>query len=272
MSLHLDGVALITGAGHGIGRECALAYAAEGVKAILLADTNYDAALDAAQETETVATNPAFTAVATQVDVTDPTSIVGMVDKATRAFGRVDYYVDNTRASHGHIAATGPQALEDRLWPDNAAKPILYCIHAVAEVMKAQHVGRYKSRGRVREASRGAIITVGAPCTVLGGDTVAENTVLGLIRKAALAYAADGIRVNAICPGWMDNVDPIHSGKLDPLLMKRVIPMTRMAKPEEIADVVLFLSSPRASYVTGAAWAVDGGLMLQVDTANERAK
>ncbi|BCS29770.1 SDR family NAD(P)-dependent oxidoreductase [Aspergillus puulaauensis] len=267
MSLHLNGIALITGAGHGIGRECALGYAAEGVKGIILADTSYDAALDAAQESETVATNPAFTAVATQVDMTDPASIAGMVSKAMKTFGRVDYYVDSTRAGYTNLPATGSSE-QDRIWQDSA-EGTLHCIHAVAQVMKSQAVGKYKYRGRVREAGRGSIVTVGAPSTDLGRNTVAEDAVLRLIRKAAIGLATCGIRVNTVCPGLTDDVDPVLNEKIDPLVMKSAVPMTRPARPEEIADIALFLSSPRASYVTGAAWAVDGGMKVQAEAANE---
>lgn len=75
--------------------------------------------------------------------------------------------------------------------------------------------------------------------------------------------------MNAVCPGLTDDVDLALDGKIDPLVMKSAVPMARKARPEEIADIALFLSSPRASYVTGAAWVVDGGMKVQVETANE---
>ncbi|KAL4865770.1 hypothetical protein BDV12DRAFT_174076 [Aspergillus spectabilis] len=256
MSLHLNGVALITGAGHGIGRECALGFAAEGVKGLLLADTNYDAALDAAQESETLATHPSFVAVAMRVDITDITSIAEAIRTALKVFGRVDYYVNNTERP---LKIT----LQDQTW-QGYAKGTLACIHAVAQVMKNQPVGKYKSRGRIREAGRGTIITVGAPNASTSADRSSGSSLLSLIRKAALDNAAHGIRVNAICPGWVGNVDTGFRA-VDPLAIQTVVPMGRMAKPEEVADVVLFMSSPRASYVTGAAWAVDGGMTLQAD-------
>lgn len=83
----------------------------------------------------------------------------------------------------------------------------------------------------------------------------------------ALDNAAYGIRVNAICPGWVET--PMVSAAMEgnpelPKMMKTIIPMSRIAKPEEIADVVLFMTSPRSSYVTGVGWLVDGGTTLQV--------
>ena len=100
---------------------------------------------------------------------------------------------------------------------------------------------------------------------VVNGDTVE----IKLISCAALDLAAHGIRVNAICPGWVDTpmVDAAIEGNEDlPRLMKTIIPMSRIAKVEEIADVVLFMTSPRSSYVTGVGWIVDGGTTLQVQT------
>ncbi|KAL5333136.1 hypothetical protein BJX70DRAFT_381965 [Aspergillus crustosus] len=254
MSLQLNGVALITGAGHGIGRECALGYAAEGVKGLLLADIDYDAALDAAQESETLATHPSFVAVAIRLDITEINSIAEVVRTALRVFGRVDYCVNNT-------GIPLKIALEDETW-QAYAKGTLACVHAMTQVMKNQAIEKYKTRGRIRDTGRGTIITIGAPNASTSVETPSGTSLISLIRRAALDNAAHGIRVNAICPGWVGNVDTGFKD-VDPLAMQGVVPMGRMAKPEEVADVVLFLSSPRASYVTGAAWAVDGGMTLQ---------
>ncbi|KAL4949747.1 hypothetical protein BDW69DRAFT_197827 [Aspergillus filifer] len=219
MTLNLNGVALITGAGHGIGRECALGYAAEGAKALLVADINYDVALDAAQEAETLATNGSFTAIAMRVDVTDPSSVAEMVNRAVKSFGRIDYYV-----------SCGPQGLG----PDwlEFAKGTLLCVHSVTQIMRAQAAVPHKVRGRVREA---------------------------------IDNAAHGIRINTLRPGWVDGINAGMPGAVDALWLKNVVPVGRMASPEEVADVVLFLSSSRASYVSCAAWFVDGGMALQLD-------
>ncbi|KAL2864837.1 SDR family NAD(P)-dependent oxidoreductase [Aspergillus lucknowensis] len=277
MSLYLNGVALVTGAGSGIGRECALGYAAEGARGIVLADPDYDAAVDAAQEAETLATHPAFTAVAMRVDVTDLGSVAEMIRAVMKVFGRVDYYVHIATALN-HSSVGGREEVE-RENPDRAAQMgangAMQCVRAVSRVMKNQSVGRYKSRGRIREGSRGTIITVASrnPTTTEHTQGATENPLLDLTRKAALKNAAHGVRVNAICPGLVENADPVSNGSIDPQ-KESIVPMSRTARPEEIADVALFLSSPRASYVTGATWTVDGGLALhamQTQTANRAA-
>ncbi|KAL4806075.1 hypothetical protein BDV18DRAFT_168436 [Aspergillus unguis] len=253
MSLHLNGVVLVTGAGHGIGRECVLGFAAEGVRGILLADISYEAALDAAQESETLATNPEYTAVAMQVDVAKPDSVIDMVNTLLRVFGQVDYYVSSTGTGHRPEEMT-------RAWKENAIGK-LHAIQAVSKIMREQPVQNYKIRGKMRDAGRGVIVTIGMPGSF--ANAFGHDGILGLIGKTALDNAAHGIRLNALCPGWVEREDQTLNVNISPSVMKSIVPMARAAKPEEVADVVVFLSSPRASYVSGAAWAVDGGMALQ---------
>ncbi|KAL3480535.1 hypothetical protein BJX99DRAFT_18368 [Aspergillus californicus] len=262
MSLHLNGVALVTGAGSGIGRECALGYAAEGAKAVVFADLSYERAVDAAQESETVATNPIFKAMAVRVDPADLGSVADMISATMRALGRIDYFVNSTWIGLSGTEADAPEPEDVQL---AKTKGTLHCIRDVVQIMKNQAVGKYKARGKVREVGRGSIVTIGAPGSFATSETAPETSeeyVLSLTKKAALDLAAHGIRLNAVCPGWVEN-GSVNNGQSDPEAIKNMIPMTRMAKAEEIADVVLFLSSPRASYVTGGTWTVDGGVSLQ---------
>ncbi|KAL4789234.1 hypothetical protein BDV19DRAFT_374411 [Aspergillus venezuelensis] len=194
-----------------------------------------------------------------RVDVTDPSSVAEMVNRAVRSFGRIDYYV-----------SCGPQGLG----PDwlEFAKGTLLCVHSVTQIMRAQSLVPYKVRGRVREGSRGAITIIGAASTVVKPLESSDNA-LDLLRKAvyfffsriAIDNAAHGIRINTLRPGWVDGINAGIPGAVDALWLKSVVPVGRMASPEEVADVVLFLSSPRASYVSCAAWFVDGGMALQLD-------
>lgn len=89
------------------------------------------------------------------------------------------------------------------------------------------------------------------------------------MHQQALDHAADSIRINTVCPSWVETpmIDAAVAGNPSMgQMMERVVPMGRIAKADEISDVVMFLSSPRASYVTGAAWIVDGGTTLQMQT------
>ncbi|KAI0469313.1 short-chain dehydrogenase/reductase SDR [Xylaria cf. heliscus] len=273
MALLIDGVAVVTGAGSGIGRECGIAFAAEGARAVVLADLNYDAAEATRRESESVATNPSYQSLAVTVDVCDMTSVEQLVQTAVRHFNRIDYSVNSAG-----IGVQKPlpidaadQAEMNRFWQVNVMGTF-NCVQAVTKVMKQQSSQSIYSGGRERDCGRGVILNL-ASCNSYWATpnivqyTTAKHAVLGLTKNAALDNALHGIRVNAICPGWVDT--PMVSAAVDgdanlPEMMKAVIPMSRIAKTAEIADVVMFMVSPRASYVTGVGWIVDGGTTLRV--------
>ncbi|KAI5866013.1 hypothetical protein GGS23DRAFT_555044 [Durotheca rogersii] len=275
MSLHINGVALVTGAGSGIGRECALAYAAEGARGVVVADLRLEAAQETARECEAAAgSREGFKALAVAVDVGSRESVDAMVRSAVDAFGRIDYLVNSAGVGvQRHLPVDDADAAEmERFWRVNVMGSF-NCIQAVTKVMKVQDVATVVTRtGRVREVGRGVILNIGSCNSYMATPhivqyTTTKHAVMGLTKNAALDNAAYGIRVNAICPGWVETpmVDAAMEGNPElPKMMKTVIPMARIAKPEEIADVVLFMTSPRSSYVTGVGWIVDGGTTLQV--------
>ncbi|KIA75505.1 hypothetical protein HK57_00004 [Aspergillus ustus] len=274
MALLIDGVALVTGAGSGIGRECAIAYAAEGARGVVIADLNRAAALDTAQASERVATNPGYKSLAIEVDVSDPASVEQMVQAAVEAFGRIDYNVNSAGVGvRTHLPVADADIAEmNRFWQVNVLGTF-NCLQAVTKVMKEQSVATVKSRsGEERAIGRGVILNVGSCNSFMATPdivqyTTSKHAVMGLTKSAALDNAKHEIRVNAICPGWVETpmVDAAVQGNPDlPIMMKTIVPMARIAKPEEIADVVLFMTSPRSSYVTGVGWIVDGGTTLQV--------
>ncbi|CAF9934459.1 MAG: hypothetical protein HETSPECPRED_009227 [Heterodermia speciosa] len=275
MALLIDGVAVVTGAGSGIGRECALAYAAEGARGVVLADRNYDAALEAAHESELVATHATYKALAVAVDVSDGASVDEMVKAAVHAFGRIDYSVNSAGVGvQKHLPVEEADAAEmNRFWQVNVMGTF-NCVQAMTKAMKEQSVATVSSRGREREVGRGVILNLGSCNSYIATRdivqyTTSKHAVMGLTKNAALDNAPHGIRVNAICPSWVETpmVDAAMNG--NPHLEKMIngiVPMARIARPEEIADVVLFMTSPRSSYVTGVGWIVDGGTTLQVQT------
>ncbi|KAI1296452.1 short-chain dehydrogenase/reductase SDR [Xylaria venustula] len=272
-SLSINGVAIVTGGGSGIGRECCLAYAAEGARGIVVADLDHEKALATMQESKTISSNPDFRVLALAVDVCDRASVDDMVRATVDVFGRIDYLVNSAGVGvQKHLPIEDVEMAEmNRFWQVNVLGT-LNCIQAVTKVMKQQSVLQFSHRGKVREAGRGVILNVGSCNSYMATPHIAQYTttkhaVIGLTKNAALDNAAYGIRVNAICPGWVNT--PMVSAAIEgnselPKLMETIVPMSRIANPEEIADVVMFMTSPRSSYVTGAGWLVDGGTTLQV--------
>ncbi|KAI1109055.1 hypothetical protein F5Y14DRAFT_44828 [Nemania sp. NC0429] len=283
MTFFIDGVALVTGAASGIGRECALAYAAEGARGVVVADLNLEAAEKVAQECEETAASSStshqqgFKALAVSVDVGDRVSVDAMVQSTIETFGRIDYCVNSAGVGvRRHVPVDETDAEEmDRFWRVNVMGTF-HCIQAVTKVMKEQDIATVISPrgGGRREVGRGAILNLGSLNSYVATPNIVQYTtskhaIMGLTKNAALDNAAYGIRVNAICPGWVET--PMVSAAMEgnpelPKMMKAIIPMRRIAKVDEIADVVLFMTSPRSSYVTGAGWLVDGGTGLQVQT------
>ncbi|KAI2643558.1 short-chain dehydrogenase/reductase SDR [Xylaria nigripes] len=276
MGLLIDGVALVTGAGSGIGKECCLAFAAEGARAVVLADINADAAAKVARESEKEATNPEFKTLAVAVDVTNVASVNAMVQAAVEAFGRVDYCVNSAGVGVQKPLPVGeadPNEM-NRFWQVNVMGTF-NCVQAVAQVMKKQSVRKIRTRcGAERDCGRGVVLNLGSCNSYCATPnivqyTTAKHAVIGLTKNAALDNARHGIRVNAICPGWTET--PMVSAAIAgdenlSKMMKTVIPMSRIALAEEVADVIMFMVSPKSSYVTGVGWIVDGGTTLQLQT------
>ncbi|KAI3204644.1 hypothetical protein CBS147311_3824 [Penicillium roqueforti] len=275
MALQLNGVAVVTGAGSGIGKAVALAYAAEGAGGVVIADLNLEAALQTARESESIATSPTYRALPVAVDVTDEKSVDRMVTAAVQAFDRIDYSVNSAGIGVKHHKPVDKAEVSEMnaFWQVNVLGT-LNCIKSVTKVMKSQSVSTLNKQGKSRQVGRGVILNVGSCNSYIATPdivpyTTTKHAVMGLTKSAALDLAPHEIRVNAICPGWVNTpmVTAAINGNPDlPEMMRTIIPMSRIAEPEEIADVVLFMTSPRSSYVTGVGWVVDGGTTLQVQT------
>ncbi len=238
-------VALVTGAGSGIGRASALVFARSGA-AVMVSDVNE------AGGAETVAMIEAAggKAVFQRCDVGNGEDIAALVDGTVGTLGRLDYAFNNAG-----INVLTADEYEDAVWERAIGvnlTGVMRCMREEARVMLANGGGAI-----VNTASINGL--VGNPAQP--AYTAAKHGVVGLTRHAALRWAQQGIRVNAVCPGV------IETGMTAPLFadpnMKKVVdsmtPMGRSGKPGEIAEAVVWLCSDAASFVTGHPMVIDGG-------------
>ncbi|KAL1638045.1 putative secondary metabolism biosynthetic enzyme [Diplodia intermedia] len=270
--MDIDGFALIIGAGSGIGRACALAYAAEGAAGAVMADINLSAAEITAAESRARAAHASFRAVAVQVNVADQASVEELVRRAVDEFGRIDYALNCAGVGVESEAEVCEADVDefDRFLQVNV-RGMLLATRQLSAAMKLQEPRAIRSSsGGQRGASRGVIVNMGSCSSYVATPRMVQYTtskyaVLGLTRNAALDNAQHGIRVNCLCPSWVDTPMIQRAIEGAPQLQRLIegaVPMGRIAQPEEISDAVIFLSSPRSSYVTGTGFIIDGGTTL----------
>ena len=254
----LDGkLALVTGGGGGIGRATALAFAREGARVAVA-----DYAANTAAETVAMVNAKGGQAITLTGDVTRQKDVKAMLDDTIVAYGRLDCAFNNAGIAPYQVDASGKKTADwaeeafDRMIAVNL-KGVWLCMRAEIRQMLAQ-----KANGQ----SGGAIVNTGSIAGLIGLVTssayvAAKHGVLGLTKTAALEYADDNIRVNAVCPGFIKTrmTEDAMRRRGDKIMAQ--IPTGRMGDPEEIAEMVVWLCSDRASYVTGAAYNVDGGWM-----------
>ena len=241
-------VALVTGAGAGIGLVTARAFAAAGA-AVVLADLN-EHAVHAEAEALTVAGHQAL---AVRCDVADEAGVAAMVERTVDTFGRLDAAFNNA-GIHVAVAATADVDSTDfdRVVAINL-RGVFACMKYELRQMRAQASGAI-----VNCSSQSGF--VGIPG--LGAYTASKHGVIGLTKAAALEYAPRGIRINAVCPGTTEtplvqDLIEREPGRLDAVIA--AIPLGRMGKPEEIASAVLWLCSPGAGFMVGQTLMPDGG-------------
>jgi NAD(P)-dependent dehydrogenase (short-subunit alcohol dehydrogenase family) len=244
--------ALVTGAAAGIGKAIALAFADAGCN-VVIADLNADGLQSVAQEIE----QRGQKALAVTANTADPADVNKLHDSILSTFGPLDYACNNA-GIEGLQAPTAETTLEnfDRVIQVNL-RGVFLCMQAQLGIMVKQ-----KSGAIVNIASVAGLVGFpGLPayCASKGG-------VIQLTRAAALEYAEQGIRINAVCPGAIktDMIDRItHKEPEVEAQFAALHPMNRMGTSEEVASAVVWLSLPGAAFVTGQALAVDGGMVAR---------
>lgn len=244
--------ALITGGGGGIGRATALAFAREGARVAVA-----DAVADSAAQTVALVNQAGGQALALTGDVTDAAQVQAMLGATVSAFGRLDCAFNNAGIAGFQVNAAGRRTHE---WADDSFdRMIAVNLRGVWLCMKHELTQMLRQGG-------GTIVNTGSIAGLSGlptssGYVAAKHGVLGLTKTAANEYARDNIRVNAVCPGYIETAMTEDTMRRRGEEILALVPFRRMGRPEEIAEMVLWLCSDRASYVTGACYNVDGGYM-----------
>jgi 3-oxoacyl-[acyl-carrier protein] reductase len=249
-----DRVALVTGAGNGIGRATARRLATEGA-VVIVSDVDAAALNTLVADIEQAGGR----GVAVAGSVAERGDVQRMVAAATERFGRLDILVNNAGITRDGLAVRVKdgqvRAMSDEQWDSVLAvnlKGTFLCAQAAAVPMMARQFGRI-----INTASVGALGNIGQ-----ANYAASKAGVIGLTKTLALEWARFGITVNAVAPGGVKTrmTDPIPEAIKAGLIER--IPLKRMAEPEEIAAVHAFLASDDASYVTGQVIWVDGGLTV----------
>jgi NAD(P)-dependent dehydrogenase (short-subunit alcohol dehydrogenase family) len=246
-----DKVAFITGAASGIGSACALRFAQEGARIAgfdlsNIGDKNWKA---------TVAATPVVHL--ETGDVRDEDQIRTAIDAVVERFGRIDIVVNSAGVAGGGPVHLLPAEEWDRVMDINLKGTFLVCKHALAKM-----VGQ----------GSGSIVNIASIEGIEGSEggsmyNASKAGVIQLTKNMAMDYARKGIRVNSVCPGFIDTpmAQSVFENEFMEGFQKKVtdtVLLNRLGRPEEIANAVLFLASDEASFITGQTLVVDGGFTV----------
>ncbi len=241
-----DRVAIVTGAGRGIGRALALKLAGAGA-VVVVNDINEDC-----QEVAHEIGATGRQSLAVIADVSSPTDVAGLVEKTTVAFGKVDILINNAGIARDQLV----MRMSDEDWDRVLAvdlKSVFLCTRAVLRYMIKQRWGRIISISSI-------VGLVGNPGQA--NYASAKAGIIGFTRAVAKEVASRGITVNAIAPGFIDTemTQRLSENQRQELLSR--IPLGRLGSPDDVAAAVAFLASEDAGYITGQVLTVDGGIAM----------
>ncbi len=256
MGIVSDKVALVTGSGTGIGRATALKFAAEGAKVVVSDIHQADG-----EETVGLIRDAGGEAGFVLCDVSDPDAVNGLIAETVKAYGRLDCACNNA-GIEGKVAPLTDQSVDDF---DNVISVNLrgtfLCLQAEIRQMMAD--------------GGGAIVNLASVAGLIGFPGLSpyvatKHGVNGLTKNAALEYGPSGIRVNSVCPGGIDTrmLDSLATqatagAQSSKEMMDPMHPIGRIGTPDEVAQLIVWLCSPHASFMTGANIPVDGGYVAQ---------
>jgi len=239
--------ALITGAGSGIGKAMAVLFGREGAK-VMASDINEDSANATAAQIE----DSGGEARSVRTDTSNQEDVQAAILATVEAWGRMDILVNNAGIG-------GPQYTWDQVVAVNQTGVFYGCLHGLAQMLEQGGGGAI-----VNTASMAGLIGAFVPGFPGGfgyAYIAAKHGVIGLTKQFGLDGAPHNVRVNAICPGWIDTplIAPLKQAQ--PMLDMAIqnTPLGRLGHPEEIAKAALFLASDDSSFMTGASLVVDGG-------------
>lgn len=241
-------VALVTGAGSGMGRATAKAFAEAGAT-VVLADIDEKAVRFA--EEELLAAG--HRALALRCNVADEADVAAMVEQTVSTFNRLDAAFNNAGVQSPAVETADASGEEFERVNAINLRGVWNCMKYELRQMRGQGDGAI-----VNCSSIGGLIGITGRATY----HASKHGVIGLTKSAALEYASRGIRINAVCPGTIDTPMVADMLAKEPDAMKEILreqPIGRLGRPEEIASAVLWLCSPGASFVIGHALVVDGG-------------